>query len=453
MPITLTPNAVSHTLRCLMRTAAPALSFQVHTEGDRPAIRLDNGLSISFSRIPESDWPSLLDGSYPMGHIPSFDGGVSVPVLLAEGTPFAVWEGDTLCVHADLLTLSFLLLSRAEEVLLPERDTYGRFLWKYSLAAKYGWIDLPVVDEWALLLRQALSQRLTVSALGGNRPSLRPTHDMDTARRFPSVFAAARTILGGDLLRLKSPRIAAESLRQYVRSRTHPERDPELLGAEALLSLSQRLGFVSEFYFMGVSQGEDDIRYEVSAPAVRGFAEKVKTAGMVCGFHASRLTPEDGKRFRIEQQRVSAALESPACCGRQHYLCFHAEKTPLIWQDAGVRYDDTLGYADHEGFRCGTCHAYPLYDLEHDRPLEVVERPLLVMDGTLKEYRGLTRPEALERLKALFTRCCAVEGDFVILWHNGCVFRDWTPWFREVYVPFMEWAAGRLGKDETHCDE
>lgn len=118
-----------------------------------------------------------------------------------------------------------------------------------------------------------------------------------------------------------------------------------------------------------------------------------------------------------------------------------------------MRYDDTLGYADHEGFRCGTCHAYPLYDLEHDRPLEVVERPLLVMDGTLKEYRGLTRPEALERLKALFTRCCAVEGDFVILWHNGCVFRDWTPWFRKVYVPFMEWAAGRLGKDETHCDE
>ena len=153
MHITLTPNAVSHTLRCLMRTAAPALSFQVHTEGERPAVRLDNGLSISFSRIPESDWPSLLDGSYPMGHIPSFDGGVSVPVLLAEGTPFAVWEGDTLYVHADLLTLSFLLLSRAEEVLLPERDTYGRFLWKYSLAAKYGWIELPVVDEWARLLR------------------------------------------------------------------------------------------------------------------------------------------------------------------------------------------------------------------------------------------------------------------------------------------------------------
>lgn len=450
MTITLTPNAVDYTLRCLMRTAAPLLSIQIHTEGERPVVRLENGLCLAFSRIPEADWPCLLAGEQPMTRLPSFDGAVSVPVLLEDGLPFAAWEGNTLCVHADLLTLSFLLLSRAEEVLLPERDQYGRFPFQGSLAAKYGFITLPIVDEWAMLLRQALSERLPVEELGRNAPSLRPTHDMDTARRFPSLFAAARTILGGDLLRLKSPRIAARSLRQYAASRTHPEKDPELLGAEALLEVSRRCGFSSEFYFMGPERGEEDFLYDVSAPAVRAFSRKVREAGMVCGFHASRLTPEDGKRFRIEQQRVSAALESPACCGRQHYLCFHAEKTPLIWQDAGVRYDDTLGYADHEGFRCGTCHAYPLYDLKNDRTLMVLERPLMAMDGTLQRYRGLSRAEALASLRRLFDRCCAVEGDFVLLWHNGCVFREWEPWFQEVYLPFMEWAAAQLGKDEKH---
>lgn len=450
MTITLTPNAVDYTLRCLMRTAAPLLSFQIHTEGERPAVRLDNGLSISFSRIPESDWPSLLDGSYPMGHIPSFDGAVSVPVLLEDGLPFAAWEGDTLTVYADLLTLSFLLLSRAEEVLLAERDQYGRFPFQGSLAAKYGFITLPIVDEWAMLLRQPLSERLPVEELGRNTPALRPTHDMDTARRFPSLFAAARTILGGDLLRLKSPRIAARSLRQYAASRTHPEKDPELLGAEALLEVSRRCGFSSEFYFMGLERGEEDFRYDVSAPAVRAFSRKVREAGMVCGFHASRLTPVDAARFRLEQQRVSAALESPACCGRQHFLCFDALKTPRVWQECGVEYDDTLSFADHEGFRCGTCHAYPLYDLKNDRPLTVLERPLIAMDGTLQSYRGLSHAEALASLRQLFGRCCAVEGDFVLLWHNGCVFREWEPWFQEVYLPFMKWAAAQLRKDEKH---
>ena len=69
------------------------------------------------------------------------------------------------------------------------------------------------------------------------------------------------------------------------------------------------------------------------------------------------------------------------------------------------------------------------------------------MDGTLREYRGLSPEEALGSMKRLFDRSFAVGGDFVVLWHNGCVFRDWSEWFREVYVPFISWAAGRLGKD------
>lgn len=201
---------------------------------------------------------------------------------------------------------------------------------------------------------------------------------------------------------------------------------------------------------MGLERGEEDFRYDVSVPAVRAFSRKVREAGMVCGFHASRLTAADAARFRLEQRRVSAALGMPAHCGRQHFLCFDALKTPRVWQECGVEYDDTLSFADHEGFRCGTCHAYPLYDLKNDRALTVLERPLMAMDGTLQGYRGLSRAEALASLRQLFDRCCAVEGDFVLLWHNGCVFREWEPWFQEVYLPFMEWAAARLGKDEKH---
>lgn len=358
-----------------------------------------------------------------MEHIPSFDEAVSVPVLLEQGRPFASWEGDCLTVHADVLTLSFLLLSRAEELLLPQRDQYGRFRWEYSLAKKYSFIDLPVVDEWAMLLRQFLLERLDEETLGTHGLSLRPTHDMDTARRFPGLFAAARTILGGDLLRLRSPGTALTSLKQYAACRTHPEQDPELLGAEALLELSRKHGLTSEFYFMGPEKGEEDFFYDVSAPAVRAFAERAKATGMICGFHPSRLTPADASCFRAEWERVSRALDIPVDCGRQHFLCFDAARTPRIWAETGMRYDSTLGYPDHEGFRCGTCHAYPLYDLEADCPLPVLERPLIAMDGTLRDYRGLSRSEALESLQRLFERSYAVGGDFVVLWHNGSVYR------------------------------
>lgn len=450
MTVTLTHNAIAYTLHRLMDIVAPAQQYTVCIEAGNPSVQLTRELSICFSLIPETDWPKLLAGEYPMTYIPSYDHAVTVPLLLEKGNSFAVWNGNILEVHADIITLSFLLLSRAEEELTPERDRYDRFLWKNSLAAKYSFIDFPIVDEWAMLLRSALSERVNMDSLGRHAPSLRLTHDMDSARRFPNLFVAARTILGGDLLRLKSFRIAAKSFRQYITSRTHPEKDPSLLGAQILMELSLLHGFISEFYFMGLETGEDDFRYDVSAPAVQAAAQQLTAAGMICGFHGSRLTPKNTDRFRLEQQRVANALKLPIRCGRQHYLCFDALETPRIWQEAGMVYDDTLGYADHEGFRCGTCHEYPLYDLKKDQPLTVIERPLIAMDATLMEYRGLICADSLKILKQLFLRCYAVEGDFVLLWHNDSLFREWEPWFEQVYRPFIKWAAERLGKEKTH---
>lgn len=450
MNIRLSPMAVEYTVCHLMHVAAPQLKYELlPCDGSLEFVMLRAGkTTIRFACIPQTEWAALTAGTFPMRRIPSFDGGVSVPLLLGEGKDFAEISGNTLTVHADLITLSFLLLSRAEEVLLSQRDSYGRFQYAFSLAKKYGFVDIPIVDEWAMLLRQWLLRLFPAEALGNNTPSLRPTHDMDTARRFSSASVAAKSILGGDLLLRKSPKIAWESLCQYLASRNRPELDPELLGAKKLLELSLRYGFCSEFYWMGLENGEPDFRYDVAAPAVSAFAEKVKRSGMVCGFHGSRLTFQDGSRFSVEQGRVAASLGHAPVCGRQHYLCFDAEQTPLIQEATGMRRDSTLGFADREGFRCGTCHAYPLYDLKNDRPLTVTEFPLIVMDGSMRG-RGLTKAEALDSLRGLFDRCYAVGGEFVILWHNRSAVREWTDWFQQVYVPFMDWAAKRLGKEKV----
>ena len=77
-----------------------------------------------------------------------------------------------------------------------------------------------------------------------------------------------------------------------------------------------------------------------------------------------------------------------------------------------------------------------------------MEFPLTVMDGSMRG-RGLTKAEALASLQRLFGRCCAVGGEFVILWHNRSAVREWSDWFAQVYIPFMDWAAKRLGKDKS----
>ena len=141
--------------------------------------------------------------------------------------------------------------------------------------------------------------------------------------------------------------------------------------------------------------------------------------------------------FAEQKQRAEEALRRPTTVLRQHYLCFKADRTPVIWEENGITDDYTLTYFDREGFCCGTCHPYPLFDLTKDRAMRVTEHPLLVMDGTVREYRGLTVKEACISMRALAQRVRAVEGDFVLLWHNDNILYEWKPWYEDVYCPFL----------------
>ncbi|MBQ1819611.1 MAG: hypothetical protein II120_05360, partial [Bacteroidales bacterium] len=106
-----------------------------------------------------------------------------------------------------------------------------------------------------------------------------------------------------------------------------------------------------------------------------------------------------------------------------------------LWQDAGITDDYTLGFAERCGFRCGTCHPYPLYDVRHDKVTDIIEHPLIVMDGTLFDYMKLSVEDARALTQRLKQRCLDVEGDFVILWHNHATTREMKPYYEGVYLP------------------
>ena len=86
-----------------------------------------------------------------------------------------------------------------------------------------------------------------------------------------------------------------------------------------------------------------------------------------------------------------------------------------------MNYDSSLGFADHAGFRCGLCYEFPMYDLTNRRPLEIRQRPLVLMECSVidSRYQGLgTSSEAFDYMLELKNECRKYNGDFTILWHN-----------------------------------
>ena len=123
--------------------------------------------------------------------------------------------------------------------------------------------------------------------------------------------------------------------------------------------------------------------------------------------------------------------------GRQHYLRFAAPHTWQVWDDAGMAWDSTLGYPEAEGFRCGICQDYPVFNFLTRKRLALREKPLIAMDVTLALYRQYTPETAIERLQYLQRQVERHGGEFVLLWHNS----SWNHYFwadwRKVFSTFV----------------
>jgi len=78
-----------------------------------------------------------------------------------------------------------------------------------------------------------------------------------------------------------------------------------------------------------------------------------------------------------------------------------------------------MGYADKEGFRCGVCFEYSVFNILTRQHLELKERPLIVMDVCVIDKGNLSPEKASKNILNLIVKIKKYEGDFVLLWHNS----------------------------------
>jgi len=440
----LSDNAIKYTVWQLfqivgIRENSEILSANLVADHCRLIITISENKQIIFKLMNQIEAELLLKGELMLKWIASFDEKVSVPVFFSIlSDDFASIDDKKVIINADIITLSFIMLSRYEEILIQERDQHNRFEYKNSLACKYNFIDIPIVDEYAMLLRKWLLKFIPSLEILKKKPEIIPTHDIDGIRRFGNLFRNIETIVGGDIISRKSLSIAYKSLKQCFVAIKNSNKDPLIIAIERFIEVSMMFGLCSEFYFKGLQKGEKNATYDIFVPEVKYCMNKIRDAEMIIGMHGGYDSYNNELNYQHEKENIELVYGEAVKTGRQHFLRFDINKTIPVWQKCGLKNDSTLGYAEREGFRCGTCHEYYLYDLENDFTSTVKERPLIVMDGTLLEYRGQSIETAFAILEKLNKRCQAVEGNFVILWHNHSMFRDYENIFRDVYCKFLE---------------
>lgn len=370
--------------------------------------------------LPLSGWdPALMFRGWQFGRLPVIYPARCMP--LAECR-----NGGDVFLPVDLFGGAFFLLSRYEELVVNERDHHGRFSARSSVAAKAGFIFRPLVDEYAELLRWAVEACFPGIRCRRPQPRIRLTHDVDHAFQFlgrtwtQMALSAAKT-----LWRKPDAREAWRLLRTAVRAGLGKVAAADPYNTyDGLMHASEQLGTPAEFYFMtGVTNRRYDEFYDLAQPALQDVLHRIYRRGHVIGLHSSYDSFRSESRLRQEMDALRCGAERSGIPldvvgGRQHYLRWDH---PLSWrcrEAAGLAYDATLGFPDQVGFRCGTAHDFPAFDLEQSKQLQLRERPLIAMDVTLTDYMGLSPDEVTATLERLWSAVRRVGGTFEVLIHN-----------------------------------
>jgi hypothetical protein len=314
---------------------------------------------------------------------------------------------------------TFFMLSRYEETVVRSVDRFARFPAEASIAYQEGFLQEPVVNQYAeqllKMLRIAGFTGLCRRWWGSARWAIALTHDIDELHRFPRgrppVLAIARSLMGE--ARVGAPRLVG-LLDDYMQTVTRRKTD-EYNCLEEMATWELSVGVHAGYYFLGDSTtGRLSADYVVSAPDAVAKMKTIASLGHEVGFHAGFLAYTNAERFHGELSRLrSAGLTVTG--GRQHYLRWQTPTTWRLWEAEGLSYDATLGYSKVAGFRCGTCLPFKPYDIENDREMSLWEWPLMFMDATYV----MSWSEGTKVLDRLVQECHRYGGVLVLLWHNA----------------------------------
>jgi len=181
--------------------------------------------------------------------------------------------------------------------------------------------------------------------------------------------------------------------------------------------------------------------------------ETLQACDAEVGLHGSYTAAEDPSQLAREAECVRD-LAGNVTGHRFHYLRLDPHRNLPVLDRLGFEYDSTLGYPDQPGFRAGIAQPFRPWDFEAERPLDLIEIPLAVMDATLAEewYLGLSLAQAERRLLDLLDWAQENGGGFSVLWHpdrfDPAQARGWD----RLFYRFVE-AVGERGGVCLSCGD
>ncbi len=356
-----------------------------------------------------------------------------IPFLFAKDSKDEIItkQNGKIFINYDIVASAFYILSGYSELVSGKKDSLNRFKYRSSLIEKLNIIDLPVVNYYYDILYTALKEidkKIKPKKIWEEYDfAAFLSHDIDVCKsgwlEDGKFLLKKRNLIGFSKLLLK--KISGKD---------------NWFNFNEIIDLEKTYQAKSTFFFLakkGKTANLKNADYEITEPKMRQVLNFIKDKGFEIAIHGSFGTSINEKKFKTELDKMNFKVSG----NRFHFLMFDNLKTPSVLAKNNMEYDSTLGFAEHIGFRRGTCYPFYLYDFANNKITNVLEIPLIVMDATLKyeKYMNLSPENALYKIKPIIEEVKKFNGIFSILWHNTFFTSFKYAGWKNVYVRILKY--------------
>jgi hypothetical protein len=333
----------------------------------------------------------------------------------------------------DPFAAGFFLASRYEEYLPHIKDEHGRFDASQSLAYVHGFLERPVINEWAKEIKKLLTDKYGDLKAKERKYKFIPTIDIDNAWAYKHKgFIRVGSGILADLINFNFKRFT-ERIKVLFRLIPDPYDTYQYQ-----INLIEKYDLNCIFFFLLGNYALYDKNVPHQNKYMQSLIKLVEDYGEV-GIHPSYASNEDEKKLKNEIARLGFILHQEIHYSRQHFLKMNLPETYQRLLESDITDDYTMGYAQFIGFRASLATPYFFYDLDLEIETHLKLHPFAVMDGTLKDYLKLEPAECIALIKPLIENVKNVNGEFITVWHNESFAENerWKGW-RKVYEDLIK---------------
>jgi hypothetical protein len=327
--------------------------------------------------------------------------------------------------HFDIFSAAFYLLSRYEEYLPNQVDAHGRFAAENSLAYRAGFLQQPLIDEWAFAFASELKKVFPTLVFRENHFQVACTIDIDQAFRTKgkSNGRFIKSILGSLF------KADFKDLKNKIAVRRLQIEDP-FDQYERLEKIHRKINWKAIYFILFAEKNTaQDINLAITQA---DFLQRIKRLSHTAdiGIHPSYQSNKNPEIMQSERFNLSQVIQKNINSSRQHYLKMQIPNTYYDLIKIGILHDYTMGYASQIGFRASTCRPFPFFDLQANQITFLTLHPFCLMDTTFHAYLKYTPEQTLAAAKKLLASVQAVNGVFCTLWHNESMsgYQEWKGW-------------------------